>query len=93
MNDNLDKLVKQKNELEKKIQKNELLIKQSKYYESNKERKTRTRKLIQKGALLDKYFDIENLSVDETESLLKVFADYVKNNKPEKYQNKKDSSS
>jgi len=93
MNDNLDKLVKQKNELEKKIQKNELLIKQSKYYESNKQRKIRTRKLIQKGALLDKYFDIENLSVDETESLLKVFADYVKNNKPEKYQNKKDSSS
>lgn len=82
MNDNLDKLVKQKNELEKKIQKNELLIKQSKYYESKKERKIRTRKLIQKGALLDKYFDIENLSVDETESLLKVFADYVKNNKP-----------
>ncbi|MGL4536569.1 MAG: hypothetical protein ACRCVC_08720 [Weissella cibaria] len=85
MNDNLDKLVKQKNELEKKIQKNELLIKQSKYYKSNKERKIRTRKLIQKGALLDKYFDIENLSVDETESLLKVFAEYVKSNKPEKY--------
>ena len=85
MNDNLDKLVQQKNELEKKIQKNELLIKQSNYYESNKERKIRTRKLIQKGALLDKYFDIENLSVDETESLLKVFAEYVKSNKPEKY--------
>ncbi|MGL5685678.1 MAG: hypothetical protein ACRCXQ_07795 [Vagococcus fluvialis] len=85
MNDNLDKLVKQKNELEKKIQKNELLIKQSKYYKSNKERKIRTRKLIQKGALLDKYFDIEYLSVDETESLLKVFAEYVKSNKPEKY--------
>lgn len=92
MNDNLDKLVKQKNELEKKIQKNELLIKQSKYYESNKERKIRTRILIQKGALLDKYFDIENLSVDETESLLKVFSDYVKSNKPKKYKNKKDSS-
>ena len=92
MNDNLNKLVKQKNKLEKKIQKNELLIKQSKYYESNKERKIRTRKLIQKGALLDKYLDIENLSVDETESLLKVFADYVKSNKPEKYKNKKDSS-
>ena len=41
--------------------------------------------MIQKGALLDKYFDIENLSVDETESLLKVFAEYVKSNKPEKY--------
>ena len=82
---NLDKLVQQKNELEKKIQKNELLMKQKQFYESNKERKLRTRKLIQKGALLDKYFDIDNLSVDDTESLLKTFAEYVKSNKPDKY--------
>ena len=85
MVDNLDKLVQQKNELEKKIQKNELLMKQKKFYESNKERKLRTRKLIQKGALLDKYFDIDNLSVDDTESFLKTFAEYVKSNKPDKY--------
>ncbi|KIU18961.1 MULTISPECIES: hypothetical protein [Weissella] len=85
MVDNLDKLVQQKNELEKKIQKNELLMKQKQFYESNKERKLRTRKLIQKGALLDKYFDIDNLSVDDTESLLKTFAEYVKSNKPDKY--------
>lgn len=85
MVDNLDKLVQQKNKLEKKIQKNELLMKQKQFYESNKERKLRTRKLIQKGALLDKYFDIDNLSVDDTESLLKTFAEYVKSNKPDKY--------
>lgn len=85
MVDNLDKLVQQKNELEKKIKKNELLMKQKQFYESNKERKLRTRKLIQKGALLDKYFDIDNLSVDDTESLLKTFAEYVKSNKPDKY--------
>lgn len=85
MVDNLDKLVQKKNELEKKIQKNELLMKQKQFYESNKERKLRTRKLIQKGALLDKYFDIDNLSVDDTESLLKTFAEYVKSNKPDKY--------
>lgn len=85
MVDNLDKLVQQKNELEKKIQKNELLMKQKQFYESNKERKLRTRKLIQKGALLDKYFDIDNLSVDDTESLLKKFSEYVKSNKPDKY--------
>ncbi|MGX6409896.1 hypothetical protein [Weissella confusa] len=85
MVDNLDKLVEQKNELEKKIQKNEMLMKQKQFYESNKERKIRTRKLIQKGALLDKYFDIDNLSVYDTESLLKTFAEYVKSNKPDKY--------
>ena len=85
MVENLDKLVQQKNELEKKIQKNEILMKQKQFYESNKERKLRTRKLIQKGALLDKYFDIDNLSVDDTQSLLKKFAEYVKSNKPDKY--------
>lgn len=60
-------------------------MKQKQFYESNKERKLRTRKLIQKGALLDKYFDIDNLSVDDTESLLKTFSEYVKSNKPDKY--------
>ena len=60
-------------------------MKQKQFYESNKERKLRTRKLIQKGALLDKYFDIDNLSVDDTESLLKTFAEYVKSNKSDKY--------
>lgn len=85
MVDNLDKLVQQKNELEKKIQKNEFLMKQKQFYESNKERKLRTRKLIQKGALLDKYFETESLSANETELLLKTFANYVNSNKPEKY--------
>lgn len=45
--------------------------------------------LIQKGALFEKYFEAEKLSVDESEELLKIFADYVNANKPDKY--KKDS--
>ncbi len=48
-----------------------------------------TRLLIQKGALLDKYFETESLSVDDTESLLKIFSNYVNSNKPDKY--KKDN--
>ena len=39
--------------------------------DSQKERKLRTHNLIQKGALLESYFDIKVLSVDETEELLK----------------------
>ncbi|WP_243647107.1 hypothetical protein [Scopulibacillus darangshiensis] len=46
------------------------------------ERKKRANRLIQKGALLEKYFDCEKLNVEETEELLKVFADYVNHNKP-----------
>jgi len=37
--------------------------------------------LIQKGALLEKYFEIEHLSVEETEKLLKTFAAYINENK------------
>ena len=62
-----------------------LILKKSKYLESTKERKARTRKLIQKGALLDKYFDTENLSIAETEDFLKIFSNYIKENKPDKY--------
>jgi len=38
--------------------------------EKEKERKQRTRRLIQKGALLEKYLDVEDLSVEETEIFL-----------------------
>nr|WP_218186542.1 hypothetical protein [Pseudomonas sp. TAD18] len=54
-----------------------------------KKRKARSRRLIQKGALFEKYFEAENLSIDESEQLLKIFANYVNKNKPDK--NKKDS--
>ena len=39
--------------------------------EKIKQRKLRTRRLIQKGALLEKYFTLENSSPDETELFLK----------------------
>ena len=54
-----------------------------------KKRKARSRRLIQKGALFEKYFEAENLSIEESEQLLKIFANYVNKNKPDK--NKKDS--
>lgn len=77
----LKKLEQEKNRLE-------LSIKRTELSDSQKARKERTRKLIQKGALLDKYFNIEHLSIDETEELLKTFSEFVKKNTPEKYKNK-----
>lgn len=67
-----------------KIQKNILRANS----EQNLNRKIRTRKLIQKGALLEKYFDIEYLTPEETEDFLKIFSEYIKANKPKKYQKK-----
>lgn len=47
----------------------------------NLDRKERASRLIQKGALLEKYFDIYDLSIEDTEKLLDKFSDYVKKNK------------
>ena len=89
MSNQLEKLLEKREKAQKRIEIEELKIRQYQYIENKKARKARTRKLIQKGALLDKYFETESLSVDETESLLKIFANYVNSNKPDKY--KKDS--
>lgn len=85
MENRLQNIISEKDELQKKIDISNLKIRQSKYSISSKERKARTRLLIQKGALLDKYFDTENLGVDDVESLLKMFSDYVVSHKPDKY--------
>ena len=89
MSDQLEKLLEKREKAQKRIEIEELKIRQYQYIENKKARKARTRKLIQKGALLDKYFETESLSADATESLLKIFANYVNSNKPDKY--KKDS--
>lgn len=89
MSKKLNQLVSSKDKLQKKIDQEEFILRQSKYFENSKARKERTRLLIQKGALLDKYFETENLSVDDTENLLKIFSKYVNSNKPDKY--KKDN--
>ena len=56
--------------------------------DSQKERKERTRRLIQKGALLENYFECEQLSVAETEELLRAFSQYVNEKKQEKFKKK-----
>ena len=85
MSNKLNQLVSSKDKLQKKIDQEEFILRQSKYFENSKARKERTRLLIQKGALLDKYFETESLSVDDTENLLKIFSNYVNSNKPDKY--------
>lgn len=85
MSNQLENLISKKEEIQKKIDRENSILKKSKYLESTKKKKERTRKLIQKGALLDKYFDTENLSIDETEDFLKIFSNYIKENKPDKY--------
>ena len=51
----------------------------------NLDRKERAHRLIRKGAMLEKYFECEHLSPDETEELLKMYANYINTNKPNKF--------
>ena len=69
----IKKLEQEKNRLERSLSRDHQI-----------ERKKRTRRLIQKGALLEKYFESEHLSVEETEELLKTFSSYVNGKKSEK---------
>ncbi|WP_273714998.1 hypothetical protein [Leuconostoc mesenteroides] len=88
MTEKLNKLLSQQKKLQKKIEQKETTLRQS-FFENAKKRKERTRLLIQKGALLDKYFESNHLSIVETEELLKIFANYVNVNKPDQYKKKK----
>jgi hypothetical protein len=85
MSNQYEKLVEQQAHLKQKIEQTNFRLRQSKYFENTQKRKERTRLLIQKGALLDKYFEIENLNADKTEQFLKIFSDYVRNKKPDKF--------
>lgn len=71
-NERIKKLEGKKRELELQINK----------LNQSENRKERTRRLIQKGALLEKYFEAEHLSVEETEELLKLSVTLVKIKNP-----------
>ena len=71
MTTQIKKLLDQQKRLEAKIERQDFKLRQNKYYENQRARKARTRRLIQKGALLEKYFQAENLSLDDTEELLR----------------------
>ncbi|MCC3164427.1 hypothetical protein [Lactiplantibacillus pentosus] len=87
-----EKLVEQQARLKQKIERENFKLRQSKYYGNRQARKARSRRLIQKGVLLEKYFQADNLSVEQTEELLNIFADYVNSHKPNKLKNDRPSN-
>lgn len=68
--------------LENKIKVLEQKKKALEFKISNENRRSRTRRLIQKGALLEKYLENEeSVPTKDTENLLKILAEYIKKNK------------
>lgn len=82
-----ERLVQQRDQLQSKMAQEKFKLRQSEFYNSRQARKARSRRLIQKGSLLEKYFQIDNLSVEQTEELLKTFADFIIAHKPDKLKN------
>ncbi|MCK1995472.1 DUF3847 domain-containing protein [Peribacillus muralis] len=75
------------NNLDEKIKK---LEREKKVYElslSKLNRKKRTRRLIQVGALSEKYFDLYTNDLNEIEDIFSQFSLYVKSNKLNKHKN------
>lgn len=44
-------------------------------------RKARTKRLIETGALAEKYFGLEDLTVEQREKVFQTFSEFVKKNK------------
>lgn len=68
----IEKLKKKKRDLQNSL----------KGKERSNYRKQRANRLIQTGALAEKYFDLHNLNMEEREEVFKTFSTFVKSNKP-----------
>lgn len=72
-------------ELERLNEYKKRLIKENRYAEKVQTRKERAHRLIQTGALAEKYFDLHKLTIEQREELFKTFATFVNSNKPKKF--------
>ncbi|MGG1021101.1 conjugal transfer protein TraD [Bacillus paralicheniformis] len=86
----MNKEPKNLNDIDERIsvlkKKKRQLEKELKYRQENEERKKRTRRLIETGALVEKYFEISpELNMEEREELFKMFSNFITSNKPKKF--------
>lgn len=78
-------MTNQINKLDEKIR---MLEREKKIYEhslSQVNRKKRTRRLIQIGALSEKYFDLYSNDLHEVEEIFSQFSSYIKEKKLDKH--------
>lgn len=84
-----NKPVEQIDEELKKLKKRKMdLIKEVDYKSKQEYRKARARLLIETGALAQKYFELEDLTIEEREEIFKMFSPFITANKPKKYKKK-----
>lgn len=74
-------------ELEKKIEQTKAKKQQITTRIKEKERKERTRRLIQIGALFEKYFDLKDIEITKAEKVLEVYGKHYIETKNKKTEN------
>lgn len=84
------KMTNRINKIEEHIKRLEREKKAYEFSLSKENRKKRTRRLIEIGALTQKYFELESNDLHEIEEILSQFSLYVKSNKLDKYKKKKE---
>ncbi|MBE1557145.1 hypothetical protein [Sporosarcina limicola] len=71
----LKKLITEKNRLELELNR----------LQNTQKKQQHTTTLIKKGKLLDHYLDTDHLSTEETEEMLKLFSQFIKDKRPERF--------
>jgi len=83
-----DNRLQQAKELQEKVkglqQKKKRLANEAMRKISWENRKARTKRLIETGALAEKYFGLEELSVEDREKIFQTFSAFVKSKRVEK---------
>ncbi|PHC37137.1 hypothetical protein COF09_27320 [Bacillus toyonensis] len=69
-----------------KITKRELQFQDKQY-----DRKKRTKRLIETGALCEKYFDMYHMTIEDREEVFKIFSNYIKANTPNRFHKKENT--
>ena len=62
-------------------QKKKLLENETRRKLNWEKRKARTKRLIETGALAEKYFGIEDFTIEQREKVFRTFSEFVKKNK------------
>ena len=62
-------------------QKKKLLENETRRKLNWEKRKARTKRLIETGALAEKYFELEDFTIEQREKVFQTFSEFVKKNK------------
>ncbi|ANS52466.1 hypothetical protein BM86_35030 [Bacillus thuringiensis] len=61
------------------------------FQDKQHDRKKRTKRLIETGALCEKYFDMYHMTIEDREEVFKIFSNYIKANTPNRFHKKENT--